>query len=85
MDIKTLAVGQRLRLIHDTDVFPLGSFPKGATGTIEIIEHELEYLYLRMDDVFPALALDDNMLEVHVGELWNQADILLDSFELTGF
>ena len=37
------------------------------------------------DEVFPALVLDDNLLGVHVGELWNHTDIILNSFELTGF
>jgi hypothetical protein len=86
MDIKTLAVGQRLRLIQDVEAFPLGSLPKDAAGTIETISLELGYLHLRMDDVFPALALDDNLLEVYDPDLWStDVDVTLDCFELAGF
>jgi hypothetical protein len=64
---------------------PSGRFPTAPPAQSKSSSTSSDTCIYEWDEVFSALVLDDNLLEVHVGELWNHADIILDSFELTGF
>ena len=62
----TLTLNQRVRLATDFDLFPVGIFPAGLTGTVTSIDDN--YLAMvTLDQYFPALKEWDNALQVGIG------------------
>ena len=61
-------VGHRLRLTRNLDIFNLGQFPEGSTGTIVFADYGAPrgtpVLGLLMDDLFPGLRINDNVLQI---------------------
>lgn len=80
-------VGHRLRLICRLDVFNLGLFPEGSTGTIVYADYDVPYgtpvLRLLMDDLFPGLQADENTLQIFRSD--DFSDVTTRKFEPCGF
>lgn len=81
-----MKLGDRVRLKDDLDIFNLGSFPKGATGTVawalDPLPKETDGIVIfsvKLDEPFADLDQWDNELQV-----WGEdaGEVTVDSFEV---
>jgi hypothetical protein len=80
-DIPTFAVGQRVRLIRDVEVYPIDIFRAGLTGTVTDFNPGMRpIMHVKLDRHFGGLKDWDNELQVwpdgHDG-----SNSTLDAFE----
>lgn len=79
-------IGDRVKLRHDLDVYPLGRFPAGAKGTVmrEVTgEYADDCALVLMDDHFPDLDEWENLLQVGTVDC-DESPATVDDFELIG-
>lgn len=60
-----LKINDRVRLISDVDLFPMGIFPAGVTG--RVTSNDGYIAMVTLDRYFPSLKEWDNALQVGVG------------------
>lgn len=70
-----MKIGTKLRMPRDCDIFNLGFFPAGTTGTV--VSHEDEYEAVKLDQHFEELDEWDN--EVHI---YADSEISYEDFEV---
>lgn len=59
-------VGDRVRVVSDIEIFPIGIFPCGVTGWVSNVDPNAEGLvaHVKLDTSFPSLETWDNELQV---------------------
>lgn len=67
MNQSDMIPGSRVRIVQDVELYPIGTYPAGLTGTVEAGTGDGDsapFCDVRLDRTFPELAEWDNCLRV---------------------